>query len=276
MTGHWQTWWEQFKTQPPTRRPPLVLINGLSEQSESWFRNIPFWRRYFDLHVPNLLVYDGPAVHQRIDNNEPISVDYLVEQLHRYLVSFVQTPPYHLVAASMGGKVAVEFAARYRDLVDRIVLLCPSGMGDVERLPVVEGVCRNDVKTLVDSVFHDPSRVDFRLFEYYGRQFNNRRWKVGLLKTVRGTMSHVVRDRLADVPHPTLLVSGREDRIVSAAHAAEAARSLQHGRYICLKNCGHAPQMEKPWLINRLVLHFLTSPTASVRPARRELLPVSA
>src|SRR5438067_266079 len=108
MVGIWRSWWEQYRTNAPARRQPLVLINGLSEQAESWFRNAPFWRRYFDVYVPNLLIYDGAAVHGRIESGEPISVDYLVEQLHRYLVSFVQTPPYHLVAASMGGKVAIE------------------------------------------------------------------------------------------------------------------------------------------------------------------------
>ena len=46
------------------RRQVMVLINGLSEQSESWFRNLPYWRRYFDTYLPNILVYDGPAIHR--------------------------------------------------------------------------------------------------------------------------------------------------------------------------------------------------------------------
>ena len=87
-----------------TRRQPLILLNGLAEQAESWFRNHSFWGRHFEVYLPNLLVYDGPALHQRIDAGLPISVDYLVEQLQHYLESFVQTPPYHLVAASLGGK----------------------------------------------------------------------------------------------------------------------------------------------------------------------------
>jgi len=66
--------WPNLILASAARRLPLVLINGLSEQNESWFRNIPFWRRYFDVHVPNLLVYDGPAIHQRIDSGAPISV----------------------------------------------------------------------------------------------------------------------------------------------------------------------------------------------------------
>jgi pimeloyl-ACP methyl ester carboxylesterase len=272
VVGHWRHWLERWHGSPYARRQPLVLINGLAEQSESWFRNQAFWRRYFDVHLPNLLVYDGPALHQRIEEGLPISVDYLVEQLRLYLESFVQTPPYHLVAASLGGKVAVEYAVRYPEQVARLVLLCPSGMGDEERLPIVEGVRRSDLRALVDSVFHDPRRVEPRLLVYYQRQFANRRWRSGLLRTIRGTMDHCVRDSLAQVTQPTLLVSGREDRIVDPAQAASAARLLPHGQYLSIPQCGHAPQMEKPWLVNRLVVHFLTSPRPSPRPRLRELL----
>jgi pimeloyl-ACP methyl ester carboxylesterase len=272
VVGNWRNWLERFQIHPYARRQALVLINGLAEQSESWFRNHWFWRRHFDVHMPNLLVYDGAALHRRIDEGLPISVDYLVGQLHLYLESFVQTPPYHLVAASLGGKIAVEYAARYPEQVARVVLLCPSGLGDEERLPIVEGVRRNDLRALVDSVFYDPSKVDSRLLGYYGRQFANRRWRSGLLRTIRGTMEHCVRDRLADLPQPTLLVSGRDDRIVNPQHAAEAARLLPQGHYLSIPQCGHAPQMEKPWLINRLVAHFLGSPRPSTRPRLTQLL----
>jgi pimeloyl-ACP methyl ester carboxylesterase len=272
VVGQLRSWLGRFQINPYARRQSLVLLNGLAEQPESWFRNHRFWRRYFDVTMPSLLVYDGPALHRRIDQGLPISVDYLVEQLHLYLESFVQAPPYHLVAASLGGKVAVEYAARYPDRVGRVVLLCPSGMGDAERLPIVEGVRRNDLKALVDCVFCDPRRLDPNLLVYYRRQFANRRWRTGLLRTIRGTMDHCVRQRLPQVPQPTLLVSGREDRIVNPQHAASAAKLLPQGQYVSLPRCGHAPQMERPWLVNRLVVHFLSSPRPSTRPRLAQLL----
>jgi pimeloyl-ACP methyl ester carboxylesterase len=272
VVGKWKTWLDSWKPHGYARRQPLILINGLAEQAESWFRNHWFWRRYFDVHMPNILAYQGAALHRRIDEGLPITVDYLVDQLHLYLQSFVQSPPYHLVAASLGGKVAIEYAVRYPEQVSRIVLLCPSGLGDEERLPVVEGVRRNDLRGLIDSVFFDPRQVDSKLVEYYSRQFTDRRWRSGLLRTIRGTMEHCVRDRLPLVTQPTFLVSGREDRIVDPKQAAEAARLLPNGQFLSIPHCGHAPQMERPWLINRLVLHFLASARPSPRPRLTELL----
>jgi pimeloyl-ACP methyl ester carboxylesterase len=257
---------------PYSRRMPLVLVNGLAEQAESWFRNHRYWRRYFDVHMPNMLVYDGPTLHRRIGADQPISVDYLVEQLCRYLEDFVQTPPYHFVASSLGGKIVIELAVRYPSLVSRLVLLCPSGLGDKEQLPVVEGVRRNDLRSLIDSVFFDPRQMEPDVQDYYSRQFANRRWRAGLLRTIRGTMDHCVRPRLCQVTQPTLLVSGKNDRIVNPRYAEEVVRELPQGHYLEIPKCGHAPQIEKPGLINRLVVHFLTHPHPSPRPRLAQLL----
>src|SRR3954467_4207480 len=101
---------ERFRPKRYSRRQPLILINGLAEQAESWYRNRRFWSRYFDLHAPNILAYEGEVLQKRIASDRPITVEFLVSQLHTYLTQFVQTPPYHFVSSSLGGKVAVEFA----------------------------------------------------------------------------------------------------------------------------------------------------------------------
>src|SRR5438105_9749402 len=206
------------------RKPSLVLINGLAEQPESWYKNHRFWRRYFDVFMPNVLVYDGEAIHERLKKKQPISVEYLVERLHLYLTHFVQSPPYHFVASSLGGKIMIEFAVKYPKLCNRIVLLCPSGMGDDERLPIVEGVKKNDMRALVESVFYSPRRhADSELIRFYKRSFPNRRWRVGMLKAVQDTKEHSVRGKMHLVQRPTLLVSGANDRICNPREAASAA-----------------------------------------------------
>jgi pimeloyl-ACP methyl ester carboxylesterase len=217
-----------------------VLVSGLAEQPESWYRNVGYWRRHFDVYTPNLVAYDGEELHDRVAGGGPVDIDYLVGRLHTYLRSFVQRPPYHLVANSLGGKVAVEFAVRHPDLVSRLVLLCPSGLSADERLPVVEGVRRNDPRAIVDSVFHNPRRADRRLLDYYRGRFADRRWRAGLLRTVQGTKDHRVHRLLPSVAQPTLVVVGREDRIV-------------------VPRCGHAPQIEMTGVVNRLVVNFLTN-----------------
>ncbi len=272
MTSPWKALLERLRPRAYGRRPPLVLINGLAEQAETWYRNRRFWSRYFEVYMPNILAYEGEALHRRINERLPIDVDYLVRQLHTFLNEFVQTPPYHLVASSLGGKVAVEFAVRYPELVNRMVLLCPSGMGDKEQLPIIEGVMGRDAHAMVRSVFYRPRLADKDILRYYKSKFGNRRWKTGLLKTVRGTLEHTVRERLREVRCPCLLVTAAEDRICCPKTAEEAARELPQGYFLKLHKCGHAPQIEKARTINRLVVYFLSAPRPRARPSWTELL----
>lgn len=254
------------------RRQPLILINGLAEQAESWYRNRKFWTRYFDVFAPNILAYEGEALHRKIVAKEPITVEYLVNQLHTYLDQFVQLAPYNLVSSSLGGKVAVEFAAKYPQLVNRVVLICPSGMGDVEQLPIMAGVKAQDAHAMVRSVFHKPRKADGELLRYYKAKFASRLWKKGFLRTVNGTLEHSVRPRIKDLKCPTLLVTASNDKVCDPKTAEEAARELQHGHFRKIEKCGHAPQIEKHWLINRLVVDFLSSPNPTAHPSLTKLI----
>ena len=272
MGPSWKSWFERIRRRTYGRKASLVLLNGLAEQPESWYRNHRYWSRYFDVLMPNLLAYEGDALHRRIREGLPISVEYLVEQLHTYLDQFVQTPPYHIVSSSLGGKVAVEFAVKYPQLVSRLILICPSGMGDSEQLPIMEGVKHNDHKKLITSVFHKPKHVDREMLRYYQKKFLSRRWKMGMIKTVKGTNDHLVRAVLPKIDKPTLFISGEDDKIVCPVEGRRAAGDIPKGHYLSIPNCGHAPQIEKPWLVNRLVVHFLTAADPSSHPRFTQLI----
>jgi pimeloyl-ACP methyl ester carboxylesterase len=113
---------------------------------------------------------------------------------------------------------------------------------------------------MVQSVFHDPRRIDPRVLRYYQQRFADRSWRRGLLRTIRGTMTHSIQHLLPQIQQPTLLVAGEADRIVDPEHAAAVAPLLPRGEFVCLPRCGHAPQMERAKLVNRLVIDFLTRP----------------
>jgi pimeloyl-ACP methyl ester carboxylesterase len=241
------------------RRPSLILINGLAEQAESWFCNLAAWRRDFDVHTPNILAYEGDAIHNRIAADQPIDIDYLVEQLRVYLDSFVQNGPYYLVANSMGGKIAVEFAVRYPEKVAKLALLAPSGLAYKEQLPIIEGVRRGNSDAVVHSVFHKPVGLNSAITDYFRSRFSNRRWRQGMLRTVQATKKHSIRDRLREVNKPTLLVVGEEDRIVDPRESLSVAEGLPQVRMLSIPDCGHAPQIERAKFINRLVREFMFS-----------------
>jgi pimeloyl-ACP methyl ester carboxylesterase len=254
------------------RKPTVILINGLAEQPESWFCNRPFWEKWFDLKVPELLVYDGPVLAKRIEEGQPVSVPFFVDQLELFLDNFVQTPPYHIVASSLGGQIAVEYAVRHPERVGRMALLCPSGFGGEEKLPVADGARGNNFEVLVGSVFHEKKLIDPGMVRLFESQFVSRQFRKGLLRTVRGTSKHSVREKLPLVTMPVLLVCGKEDQVVDPRQAAEAVKELPNYRTLMLEKCGHAPQIEMARRVNRVVRDFLLEPM----PKEKMPVPVGA
>lgn len=249
---------------PPT---PLILVNGLAEQPESWFLNRAHWSRHYDVKVPEILVYNGDALHRRIDEGGEVSVDYLTDRLTIFLENFVQRPPYHLVGSSLGGQIILNYAVREPEKVGKIVLIAPSGLHGDENLPVMEGVRRSDYDSLVRSVFHSTRFASDRLVAAIEGKFQDRRWKKGVLRTLRGTVGHSVSDLLERVPHPCLVVWGAEDRIISdVAGSVRAADRLLRVRQVVIPKCGHAPQIEKSRLVNQLILRFLRDGLNSIPP----------
>jgi len=259
MIGMIHACWRWLRPGGYRRMAPLILINGLAEQAESWFCNRLYWERFFDVKVPELLVYDGPRLQERIERGLAIDVDYLTRQLEMYLDEFVQIGPFCLVASSLGGQIACEYAVRHPDKVGRMVLLCPSGFGGEERLPIVDGVRHNDFQKLVGSVFYNRKYVLPELVKHYERKAASRLWKRGLLRTIRGTSDHCVRDKLAEIKAPTLVICGQHDRIVNSEEIRAAVDGLPNFRYVALARCGHAPQIERCKVVNRMVRFFLSA-----------------
>ena len=58
---------------------------------------------------------------------------------------------------------------------------------------------------------------------------------------------------------PTLVICGREDRIVDPNAVYEAVKDIPNYSFVMVPHGGHAPQLEHPRLINRLVVEFLDS-----------------
>ncbi len=249
------------------RRAPLVLVNGLAEQPESWFANRSHLSRHFDVKVPEILVYDGDTLHAHIDAGGEVSIDYLADQLAVYLDQFVQRPPYHLVGSSLGCQVILKYAVKHPERVSRLVLICPSGFHGDENLPAMEGVKRSQYDTLVKSVFHKGRFATEDLVKAFERKFQDRKWKKGVLRTLRGTVGHSVADLLPLVPHPTLVIWGAGDLVISDVPGSiRAADAILKVRQVVIPKCGHAPQIEKARLVNQLVVRYLKDKLKVVPP----------
>ena len=87
-------------------------------------------------------------------------------------------------------------------------------------------------------------------------------------RAVRCLPSHDVRDRLAEITAPTLVVVGGLDRETPPSYARHLADGIATSRYVEIAGAGHISNLERPTQFDAALLDFLA--TVGTAPAGSE------
>jgi pimeloyl-ACP methyl ester carboxylesterase len=193
---------------------------------------------------PGTSAGDPHAIHQ-IDTlgNVVLAYEELVRKLG--LVNPV------VVGQSFGGMLAAELASTFPDLASALVLLDPIGLW-LDEHPVANWVATPADK-LPELLFHDPNgpaaQAMLALPEDPDQQVTaiaGLVWAFGCTgKFVWPIPDRGLRDRLHRIAARTLIVWGRDDKLVNVAYAGEFADAITGSKVAIFDNCGHIPQVEK-------------------------------
>jgi pimeloyl-ACP methyl ester carboxylesterase len=115
-----------------------------------------------------------------------------------------------------------------------------------------------DFAELRRRVFRDPDgEVAKRLFDEAPASRLRVTWAMGATgKFIWPLPDKGLKKRIHRVTAPALLVWGEEDRLVPPVYADEFARRLPGARREIVDGAGHAPQLEQPEAVARLVRDF--------------------
>jgi pimeloyl-ACP methyl ester carboxylesterase len=168
-----------------------------------------------------------------------------------------------LVGHSFGGMVACEIAAASPRRATRLVLIDALGLWrDDAPIPnwmlLPHGDLAGHVFSDADGdaarrMFTPPEDPDARVMARVGLQ-----WAMGATgKFLWPIPDKGLKKRIHRVRAPTLLVWGKEDRLVPPAYAEEFAQRIDGARVEIVDQAGHAPHLERPEAVVRLVRDFL-------------------
>jgi pimeloyl-ACP methyl ester carboxylesterase len=170
-----------------------------------------------------------------------------------------------LVGHSFGGMLACEIAAAHGRRAGRLVLIDALGFWR-EDTPVPNWMLMPH-GDLPGNVFSDaegegarrmfavPEDPEARIMARVGLQ-----WAMGATgKFLWPIPDKGLKKRIHRVQTPTLLVWGKEDRIVPPVYAEEFARRIAGARVEIVDQAGHAPQLEQPETVARMVRDFLSA-----------------
>jgi len=163
-----------------------------------------------------------------------------------------------LVGHSFGGMLACELAAAYPGRARRLALIAPLGFWrDADR---VVNWMMLDPARLPEYVFRDPKgEAAQRLFGSAEPEARVRlMWAMGATgKFIWPIPDKGLKKRAHRVTAPTLLVWGKEDRLVPPVYADEFTRRISGARVQTVDGAGHVPHLERPETVARMVGEFL-------------------
>ncbi|HWI62374.1 MAG TPA: alpha/beta hydrolase [Symbiobacteriaceae bacterium] len=247
---------------------PLVLLHGFMEWSFTWrsvMRPLAGHSRVLalDLRGFGLSGRDRRLGHSLTDQ---------VEVVRRFLDSLgVQQAVF--CGHSMGGEIALRFALQYPERVRGLVLVAASGYLRPRQRPLrrwllrLPGISQAVVRAVVlnrrfadralREVHADPDRVTAADVDAYLLPARAPGTAGTLVRILRDADFGHWSDRLAEVAHPSLLIWGDSDPVVSLEQGRRLAAALPKSRLEVFSRCGHLPHVEEPVQFVGEVVEFL-------------------
>jgi len=249
---------------------PLVLIHGGGPGAGGWSnysKNIAPLSKHFRVITPDLPGFGSSDV-KPVGSAMP---EWYATKMGQFL-DVLDIDKAHFIGNSLGGMVTLRLAMDRPEKVDRMMLMGPGGsMPMFSQFPTDaimtllffydgEGPSFERLKGFANQFVYDPSAITDDLLE--GRMKAALQPHIVENPPMRPTagmvMEEVWRDkRLTTLPHETMILWGREDKVMPMDMAMPLLKQIPRARLFVMPQCGHWMQWEHADEFNSVVNNFL-------------------
>jgi pimeloyl-ACP methyl ester carboxylesterase len=241
--------------------PTLILIHGLAGSSQHWQPVIAPLARHYHVIALDQIGFGR--------SDKPL-IDYRAQTFMDFLDAFMRTRNLSratVVGNSLGGWVAALLAIEHPDRVARLVLVDSagtSGLADYlgpKLLTALRQSTIDDAKTLNPLLFAEVGNLNSEA--QLRQSFTNRvsagdGYTVGKVVDAIERREDLLDKHLGEIKMPTLLIWGRQDRIIPLQLGESMQRAIPGAKLVVLDHCGHAPQLECSKAFETALENFLT------------------
>lgn len=213
---------------------PVVLLHGNGEDSTYWKNQVPVLVRMGF----RVLAMDSRGHGKSEPGTRGLSFGLFADDLKTALDT-LNVPKAHIAGFSDGGNLAIKFALKFPQYVDKLVL----NGANIEMFKGVKAYTQLPLYPVVG------------MLALAGKRNPAARQKHDVLALM--TRSYGVSwDDLRQIEAPALVIVGEHD-MIRDAHSRRIAETLPNGEYLCLGGTSHFCAMESPARFNLALLRFL-------------------
>ena len=246
---------------------PLILIPGFASGAWTWFRQTEELAADFQV-----ITFDPRGIgNSKIENfldAENLSLETFVRDVLQVLDD-LKIEKAHMLGASFGGFVAQEFALKFPQRLNKLILACTTAGGQGHVKPDIE---------ILRSFSPDPAlSVGERIRKFirpaFTDQFNAEQARE-VEKVCRLRETHTVaeavyfaqlqtaftfntEDKIGAIENETLVIAGDRDRVVPAQNSVNLAAKLPNAELRIIENGSHMFFIENSKEFNQTITNFL-------------------
>jgi pimeloyl-ACP methyl ester carboxylesterase len=246
----------------PIDAPHVLFVHGLGGSLATWSLNLAAFAEQFRICALDL-VGAGSSAKPSIDYSVPALAAFLARMLEALGPAWQRVS---IVGHSLGGAIALAFAASHAERVERLVLVDSAGLGpEIDR--TVLDLMRSapsleNLHAELTHFFANPDLIQQALVDQLYQQRLQPGARDALVSTANASFDEGrqridLRSTLTGLNIPLLVVWGGVDAVIPVAHAQEFT-SAAHSRLEVFAGCGHCPHIERADVFNQLVKSFLS------------------
>ena len=205
------------------------------------------------------------------DAPSPDDFAYTQDARNQQLIDFIEAldlGPAHLVGNSMGGATSLGVAMKRPDLVESLVLMGSGGRArtlSADLGPVIHYDFTVEGMRAIIGVLANPGFIPSDEQVEYRFEMSTRPHLVAAYKATMGWVRenglHYPEEAIAAVKTRTLVVNGKEDRVVPITQAFEFLTLLENSTGYLIPHCRHWAMIEYPELFTKVCIDFFNDPT---------------
>lgn len=232
------------------KKESIVMLHGFAADKDTWVRFAKDLSDDYRLIIPDLPGHG--------ESTQEFSLNYGIQEQAKRLKEFLgrlKAQRVHLVASSMGGAIALRYTHMYPGTVRSLTLIdsygairTPSALDELIRVsgknPVLQISNTDDYKAMMNYAMVDPPYIPGILIDVLAEE--RIKWQAIEQKMLKDMMVDADQTAiLPDIGAPTLIIWGKQDKIINAENAEFLHEKISGSRKVLFDDVGHLPMLEK-------------------------------
>ncbi len=213
--------------------PPLILLHGSGMNSVMWLRDINEYSKTYRVYAIDMLGEPGKSYENRPSLSGSCYPEWLKEVFENLSVERA-----NIIGISLGAWLAIKFSVYYPEMVAKLVLLCPSGVGPQKKSFIFKALIHGILgEKGIDKLYYKVNGnqpIPEEMLKYQkliGKHFNYRRESIPIFSD----------DELKLLTMPTVLFVGAKDIMLHSDKTAKRLGNLlPHAEINLLPEAGHS------------------------------------